>query len=85
MANDGAIPGEADRRAFIEKLTRFRAGLSTEEQRMLDAVLAQAMSGAGHEVQGYGMGEQLMAMLAEWISTSVPVDEEGRPLPYTGM
>jgi hypothetical protein len=27
MAGEGAIPGEGERRAFVEKLTQFRAGL----------------------------------------------------------
>jgi hypothetical protein len=82
MAPHSATPTESERHAFVEKLGQFRAGLSESEQRMLDALVTRAMSGSGHDVQGYGLRQQLAALIEEWLDAPVPVDEEGRPLTY---
>jgi hypothetical protein len=82
MAPHSATPNESERRTFVEKISQFRAGLSPSEQRMLDALVSRAMSGSDHDVQGYGLREQLVALIEEWLDAPIPVDEEGRPLTY---
>ena len=81
MAQERTIPNESERRAFVEKVVQFRASLAPNEQRMLDSVLVRAVASGG-DVQGYGLLEQLVSLMEEWATATVPVDEEGRPLIY---
>ena len=50
-----SFPDEEERRAFVDKLGQFRAGLPPSEQRMFDAMAIAAFGAreAG-DVQGYG-------------------------------
>ena len=54
MTQEQQIPGENERKAFVEKLGQFRSTLPPSEQRMLDA-MALAAFGAQEQsdVQGY--------------------------------
>jgi hypothetical protein len=49
-------PSEAERKAFVEKLVRFRSTLPPHEQRMLDAmaIAAFGIPEQPDEVQGFG-------------------------------
>jgi hypothetical protein len=49
-------PNEADRRAFVEKLARFRSTLPPHEQRLLDAMAIAAFGTPDQpdDVQGFG-------------------------------
>jgi hypothetical protein len=82
MAPHSSTPNESERRAFVDKMGQFRASLAPNEQRMLDALVTRAMAGSEHDVQGYGLRDQLAALIEEWLDAPVPVDEEGRPLTY---
>ncbi len=82
MAAPSAVPSESERHAFVQKLGQFRATLTPAEQRMLDTVLVRAMAEGSGDVRGYGLGEQLVALLAEWATHTVPLDDERRPMVY---
>ncbi len=82
MAPPNTIPNEAERRAFVEKVAQFRTTLSPNEQRMLDTVLVRAMAEGAGDVQGYGLSEKLVALLEEWVTHTVPLDHEGKPVVY---
>ena len=82
MAPQNTIPNEAERRAFVEKVAQFRTTLSPNEQRLLDTVLVRAMAEGAGDVQGYGLSEKLVALLEEWVTHTVPLDDEGRPIVY---
>jgi hypothetical protein len=48
-------PTEADRKVFVEQLARFRATLTSDEQRMLDAMAICAFGTQEQgDVEGYG-------------------------------
>jgi hypothetical protein len=53
MAQEQQIPGEAERKAFVEKLGQFRGTLQPKEQAMLDAMAMAAFKGEESDVQGY--------------------------------
>ena len=50
------MPGEGERKAFVEKLAQFRSTLQPTEQRMLDAMAITAFGAQEQQgdVQGYG-------------------------------
>ena len=48
------MPGEGERKAFVEKLAQFRSTLQPGEQRMLDAMAITAFGAQEQgDVQGY--------------------------------
>jgi len=52
MSEQAAMPSEAERQAFAQKVGRFREGLPASEQRMLDAMVMVAFTEQG-DVQPY--------------------------------
>ncbi len=82
MAPQSTTPNEGERRAFVQKLAQFRTTLSPTEQRLLDIVVARAMADGAGDVQAYGLSEKLVALLEEWVTHTVPLDEEGKPIVY---
>jgi hypothetical protein len=54
MSESSSMPSVAECQAFAQKLGRFRSSLSSQEQRMLDAMAMAAFSPADQsDVQGY--------------------------------
>ena len=53
MSQEPQIPNEAERKAFVEKLGRFRGTLQPREQAMLDAMAMAAFHAEEGDVQGY--------------------------------
>jgi hypothetical protein len=54
MSQEVQLPGERERKAFVEKLGQFRSSLPPSEQQMLDIMAITAFQPQGQrEVQGY--------------------------------
>ena len=77
MSEQSSMPSVAECQAFAQKLGRFRSTLSTQEQRMLDAMAMAAFTPVDQpDVQGY-----------EWFYTGpqfVPSTSSPNPAWYNG-
>ena len=66
-----AVPGDAERKQFLEKLNQFRGSLNASEQQMLDALVQAARQAhEQHDVSVYWLTSPTAPQTSYWSAYS---------------